>query len=133
MLQEEYLKRFEEQVAQMAKLTNRKNRDYAGKDNAFSNFEKIEQMTHGRISLEDGILVRMTDKIARISNLLEHAAHVDTEKITDTLQDLAVYSIILKIYIEWQMDVQSAKKSNPKPVNDTRLVNDARFEVPMRP
>jgi hypothetical protein len=117
MNQEEYLKIFEVEVAQLAKITNRKNRDYARKDNAFSNFEKIEQMTHGRIRLEDGILVRMTDKIARISNLLEHSANVKSEQITDTLQDLAVYSIILKIYLEYRLDTQS---KNDIPECETR-------------
>ena len=109
MNQELYLKKFEMELNELGKLTNRKNRDYAGKENAFSNFEKIEQMTHGRIKLEDGLLVRMTDKIARISNLLEHSAYVEAEKITDTLQDLAVYSIILKIYLEYKLDMSSKK------------------------
>lgn len=42
----------------------------------------------------------MTDKISRIANLIHSEAKVKDEKITDTLIDLAVYAIIMKIYLD---------------------------------
>ena len=42
----------------------------------------------------------MTDKLQRISNLLEKEAEVKDESILDTLQDLSNYSLILRVYIE---------------------------------
>ena len=50
-------------------------------------------------SVEEGILVRMTDKINRIATLIYQDNAVKDEKIQDTLLDLAVYSIILKTYL----------------------------------
>jgi hypothetical protein len=42
----------------------------------------------------------MTDKISRIANLINKENAVKDERITDTLLDLAVYSILFKIYLE---------------------------------
>ena len=50
-------------------------------------------------SVENWILTRMTDKLARIIQLKDKQWLVD-EKITDTLEDLANYSIILLLYFK---------------------------------
>ena len=50
-------------------------------------------------SVEKWILVRMADKMSRISTLIDQEAQVKDEAIEDTLQDLANYSIILKLYL----------------------------------
>lgn len=84
----------------MIDLTKKKGADYAGDDNVFRNFEFIEQLTEGRVSSVDGILVRMSDKFMRASNLLTRPNQVADEKVTDTLLDLSIYSIILKIMLE---------------------------------
>ena len=100
MNQEQYLKRFQEIINEMLSLTTNKNHDYAGKwaDDAFRNFKLIESL--GVTTTEAWFIVRMTDKIQRVSNLIKQDAKVADEKITDTLLDLATYSLMMKIYLE---------------------------------
>ena len=68
-----------------------KNHDYAQDTDAFVNL---------RPSGEQGILCRMQDKMARISNLLKADGQVLSESLEDTLMDLSNYSNILIIYIK---------------------------------
>ena len=99
MTQDEYIQQFSRILTQMLDLTKAKNSDYADSTDAFHNFKQIEQLSSGRISVASGILVRMTDKMTRIANLLSREAQI-SEKLEDTLTDLAVYSIILRIWLE---------------------------------
>jgi hypothetical protein len=92
-------------LARMAELQNEnietmrmKNADYANSDDAFANFTLCERM--GLASTEQGILIRMTDKMQRIANLLNRDAQVTDESILDTLSDLANYANILRVYLE---------------------------------
>jgi hypothetical protein len=95
---EEYLKEFKKITDKMFEITTLKNKDYSDGENAFRNFMQCESL--GICSAEKGILVRMSDKMSRIANLLERDAFVTNEKIEDTLIDLSVYSIILSIYLK---------------------------------
>lgn len=99
MSQEEYLKRFKEVTEMMYLITEMKNKDYSWENNsnAFANFMAVEEFW---VSTEDGFITRMIDKIKRISNLTRQSNHVADEKITDTLLDLANYSILFKLYLE---------------------------------
>ena len=76
-------------------LCDNKNTDYAQLDEPFSNFEMVEAIKICNTST--GILVRISDKIARIANLLERntEAAVKDEKVEDTMLDLINYSVIL--------------------------------------
>lgn len=98
MTTEQFLARLEELYKNNLDISRRKNADYAGFGNPFKNFEICE--TLGITSVESGILVRVTDKLSRISTLLKQDAQVKDEAITDTLSDLANYAMILRIYIE---------------------------------
>jgi len=98
MDQKQYKTAFKQELDAMLDLTSRKNADYAGLEDAFRNFRIVDHI--GLCSVEQGIVVRMTDKLGRISNLLKADAQVKDEAITDTLRDLAVYSLILKIYLQ---------------------------------
>lgn len=82
----------------MIQLTKRKNHDYAGDVDAFQNFKMCEAL--GLCSTEKGMVVRMSDKLQRISNLLDRPNAVADEKVTDTLMDLAVYAIIALLYLQ---------------------------------
>lgn len=104
MTQEEYFERFIKKCDEMIRMTKAKNTDYAESSDAFANFRMIEQLTQGRISIADGIVVRMTDKLKRISSLLSCEAAV-SEKIEDTILDMAVYSLILLIWLEQKTDL----------------------------
>lgn len=98
--QEVYLQRFKEILDEMYKTTERKNTDYAGTKDAFKNFKLCEDLN--LTTVEKGILVRMSDKFQRIANLVETSPKVTSEAISDTLLDLAVYSIILRIWLDDQ-------------------------------
>lgn len=80
-------------------LVKKKNADYSGKEtqDPFANFKKCEVIG---VSPEQGVMVRMMDKMSRISNLLKQDAEVKTEAIEDTLEDLINYAAILKSYIK---------------------------------
>ena len=98
MHREAYLKRFKEITNEMLELTTKKNQDYCSNEDAFANFKLVENL--GICSAEVGILVRMCDKISRISRLMKAEAKVKDESIDDTNFDLCVYGIILQIYRE---------------------------------
>jgi hypothetical protein len=78
-------------------IVSRKNRDYATNDDAFKNFRFSEYVG---VPVERAILVRITDKISRISNLLDKEPDVKDESIKDTLQDACNYLAILSAYME---------------------------------
>ena len=96
-LEEVMIPNFKKELDKMYKIHINKNNDYAGKKDPYRNFRYCEEM--GVCSVEQGLLVRITDKIARITNLLNTKQKVKDEKIEDTLLDLANYSVILKCYI----------------------------------
>ncbi len=98
MTTEDFLKRLGEIYNDNLEIAKRKNADYAGTGNPFKNFKLCEEL--GITSVEQGIMVRITDKVSRISTLLSKEAQVKDESIIDTLSDLANYAIILRIYIE---------------------------------
>lgn len=77
-----------------------KNQDYASDEDPFANFRQCEAL--GICTVEQGILTRMSDKFARISNLIvnDREPEVKDEAVSDTLRDLINYSAILLAYIE---------------------------------
>ena len=74
--------------------------DYAGDEDPFHNFRMVEHL--GLCSVEIGILVRMTDKVSRICNLIagDRENQVKDEKVEDTLRDLITYCAILLAYLD---------------------------------
>lgn len=80
-------------------LMDKKNQDYAGGHgrSPFANFERVEAM--GITTVEKGFLVRMTDKMSRLSSFLESGEFkVKDESFEDTLVDLINYSVLLSAY-----------------------------------
>ena len=74
----------------------RKNHDYGGSNNdPFANFRNS---TIAGVSVERGILVRLMDKMSRISTLLDKEAMVKDEAVNDTIDDAINYLAILKSY-----------------------------------
>lgn len=85
-------------------LLLRKNRDYAGGDDPFRNFESVNALN---ISVIDGFLTRMMDKMSRISQLSKSEDFsVKDESIEDTLIDLANYSVLLSAYLKSKKETQ---------------------------
>ncbi len=97
--QTKFLTRLAQLYDNNVQISSRKNSDYAGEDDPFANFRVCEALG---IPAEVGLLVRMTDKLSRISNLIKPGvtAKVADESVLDTLADLANYSMILRMYLE---------------------------------
>lgn len=84
----------------MKDITRRKNADYTGDStDPFANFAVVSKV--GVCTTEQGFLVRMCDKLMRISALSAEGkeAQVKDEAVEDTLLDLANYSILLAGYL----------------------------------
>lgn len=104
MNQKQFLERMEEIYAENVAISRAKNSDYAGEGDPFLNFKASEM--YG-IPVSQAIIVRMSDKLMRASNLLQRPGLVADEKIGDTLQDLANYAVILKIWLESSQTIAS--------------------------
>lgn len=96
MSRDTYINRFKKICDDMVELTTKKNNDYGGETDAWKNFREFGKL---------GILVRMSDKWARIKTALveKRDLQVVTETVLDTIRDLAVYCIILIIWIEAEL------------------------------
>ena len=90
MASAEYLKLLDD----MRDLHNRKNAGYAGQSNdPWTNFRECELFG---ITSADGVITRMGDKWSRLRSLWHNPKNEQVnEPITDTLMDLAAYSLIL--------------------------------------
>jgi len=97
MNQAEYLNRFKEITMQMLDITEKKNSDYAWVTNPFKNFEAVNTFW---IRTEHWFITRLTDKLMRVSNLIDRPNAVADEKITDTLLDAANYCILFLLRLE---------------------------------
>lgn len=97
MTQKQFLESLKKTYDKNLEISRKKNSDYTGSVNPFKNFEGSEFVG---VSVERGILVRIMDKISRVSALLDNEAQVKDESIYDTLADLCNYSAILKAYLE---------------------------------
>jgi len=72
-----------------------KNQGYAGVRGEFFNFEQTASMLG--LDVEKTIMVRLTDKITRISNLLDSKDSME-ESIEDSILDAVGYLVILNAY-----------------------------------
>lgn len=75
-----------------------KNHDYGGSNkDPFANFRNS---TIAGVPVERGILVRLMDKMSRISTLLDKEAQVKDEAVIDTIDDAINYLAIMKSYLK---------------------------------
>lgn len=77
----------------------KKNNDYAG-ENTLDPYKNFRGSEFVGVPPDRAILVRLMDKIARVSNLLEQENAVKDESIHDTLEDAINYIAILKSYLK---------------------------------
>lgn len=94
---EEFLKDLETTFTDCLVIANNKNKDYANSDDPFKNFKMSEQVG---VDPARAILVRISDKLSRISNLLDREGEVKDERLEDTVMDCINYLAILKAYIK---------------------------------
>jgi hypothetical protein len=93
--------RFESILEQMKEIHDRKNKDYAGED-YLSNLKMCEGMG---IPAWKGVVIRMTDKMARLMNLAKSEDVAASESVIDTFLDMGIYSGMgLIAYEDFQND-----------------------------
>lgn len=97
MTREEFVKNLEDTYKKCLETVKIKNQDYAGDGDPWANF-RLAKLLH--IDVERAILLRIADKIARISNLIDKPPAVTDEKMEDTIEDCINYLAILKAYRE---------------------------------
>lgn len=99
MNKKEYLEFHKSCCDRMHAITQAKNADYTGQgDDPFANFSRVEAL--GITDTARGFLVRMTDKMSRITSFVQKGVlEVRDESVEDTLLDLANYAILMSAYI----------------------------------
>jgi hypothetical protein len=102
MNREELIEFFNDAVDEARQLIESKNHDYAGEDGdkPFANFTRVESL--GITSTERGFLVRLTDKLSRLSSFCESGNFQVDESLRDTCLDIVNYSILYLAYCESQ-------------------------------
>lgn len=101
MNSEELFKIHERLCKESLELMIKKNHDYSGKsgNEPFANFTRAEAM--GITTTEKGILVRMLDKMSRLSSFMDSKEFkVEDEKLEDTIKDMINYSVLLYAYMQ---------------------------------
>jgi hypothetical protein len=101
MTRDELLKFHEEITKQARDLMSLKNRDYAGNEGVepFANFTRVESM--GICKTEAGFLVRLTDKMSRLSSFVRAGKmNVKDESFMDTCVDVINYMVLLAAYLK---------------------------------
>lgn len=101
MTGKEFVEFHAQTIKKMNEICKAKNQDYSGggECSAFNNFMIVEHK--GVCSTEAGFLVRMEDKMMRINNIIKSGkAAVKDESVSDTLMDLANYSILMMGYLK---------------------------------
>ncbi len=84
---EDRLKQFDAVTAELRGIYSRKNIDYG--DSFKISLEKFGRMAY---------VVRASDKMLRLEQLVNNEAQVKDESFYDTVQDLANYSIMLLLH-----------------------------------
>jgi hypothetical protein len=105
MRSEELFKIHEKLCNESLELMKKKNHDYAGKsgNDPFANFTRAEAM--GITTTEKGMLVRMLDKMSRLSSFMDAKEFkVQDEKLEDTIKDMINYSVLLYAYMQDKND-----------------------------
>lgn len=100
MHSEDLFKIHEKLCKESLDLMKKKNHDYSGKSGKepFANFTRAETM--GITSTEKGMLVRMLDKMSRLSSFMDSGEFkVQDEKLEDTIKDMINYSVLLYAYM----------------------------------
>lgn len=104
MTQQEFFNNIEESYARGLRLIKQKNADYATFQDPFKNFSFASILG---VSPERALLVRVSDKLARISNLLDKGPEVKDETLDDTILDCCNYLAILMAMIQSKKGVDS--------------------------
>ena len=105
MTRDEFMRRIELIATNCVEICRKKNSDYAASSDAFANFRAAAQ--EAGISVEQVIRARMGEKNKRMLNLLNQPNQVEHETILDTLDDMANFAMILRVWLEVQREASS--------------------------
>ncbi len=97
MTQKSFFSSIEDDMKEGIGLIKLKNKDYATGVDPFKNFRNASLVG---VSPERAILVRVLDKLSRISNLVDKSNDVKEETIQDTIIDCCNYLYILNAYLK---------------------------------
>ena len=100
MNREELLQHHADVCNQAIEIMKQKNHDYTGNDGEqpFANFERCESM--GVCSVEQGFLVRVVDKVSRLSTFTSAGElKVNGESYHDAVLDIINYMILFSGYV----------------------------------
>ena len=92
MTKDELRANMSDRFARCLEISQRKNADYAGDGDPFRTFR---MSTMVGVDPRRAILVRITDKLSRISRLLDHEAAVVDESLQDSIDDAINYLALL--------------------------------------
>ena len=81
---------FHEELEKLGKLHDRKQQDYGTDTDPFANVRASEDFG---VAAWMGCLIRMNDKVQRLKTFCK-TGELSNEGVEDSLQDLAVYSLI---------------------------------------
>jgi hypothetical protein len=101
MNRDELLMHHDSICKQALELMKKKNHDYAGDSGKtpFAIFERCEAM--GICTTEAGFLVRLTDKLSRLSTFAESGnLQVENEGYTDAIVDIINYCVLFSAYVK---------------------------------
>ena len=89
----EFFGGIEETYKECLEIVKKKNLDYAGEEDQFKNFRSAFVVG---LDYKKAILVRILDKLSRISNCIDKEVAVKDEQIQDTIKDAINYLAILR-------------------------------------
>ena len=101
MNREELLRHHDKLTTTAKEIMKQKNHDYAGQggEKPFANFERCEAM--GVCSTEQGFLVRVIDKVSRLSTFVSAGElKVENESYEDAVLDIINYMILFSAFVE---------------------------------
>lgn len=115
MSKETFLTRAKATFEKCFSVLEKKNADYGADSDPFKNFRMSVQV---KVEPARGILVRLSDKVSRVSNLLDKEPAVVSESIHDTIEDAINYLVILDNLIAEQEEHVSAFNAISSIVNE---------------
>lgn len=101
MNREELFEHHKELFGRALEIMKMKNNDYAGRggETPFANFERCESM--GLCSTEVGFLIRITDKLSRLSTFVSDGKLLVTnEGYQDAVLDIINYMVLFSAYVK---------------------------------
>jgi hypothetical protein len=97
-----YVDRFDEILASMSALHNKKGQDYGSAGDPYANVRASQEFG---CPPWVGAIIRMNDKLTRIKSFLRKGG-LANESLRDSLEDLGVYAVIARVLYEEAHGVQ---------------------------